>query len=112
MKVLALLCLVCFAQTVFAQQSKVTVILGRDDIQCTSDNPFPCQKVFQVDESEARSELARLEKLTNPTREEIKLGSALNLSLGVQDAVREPQFLDPENEIKRGVRKPLQEKRP
>lgn len=101
---LILLCLVAFIPQQPANQ--ITLILGRDDIQCTSDNPFPCQQVVSMDESLARTGLSRLEKITNPTREEIKLRAALNLSLGVKDAVREPQFEgDP---VKRGVRVPLQ----
>src|ERR1043165_8036757 len=96
------LCLFIFSQTPLAQ--KVTVILGRDDLQCAADNPWPCQTVVQIDESEARAEYGRLVKIENPTREEQKMLAALNLSLGTLDAVAEPQF--EVNTIQRGVRRP------
>src|ERR1051326_7600443 len=99
-----ILCLFLFSQTAFAQ--KVTVILGREDLQCASNNPWPCQTVLQMDLSEARAELQRLSKVENPTRDEQKMLAALNVSLGTLDAVAEPQF--EVNTIQRGVRRPLQ----
>lgn len=108
----AILALTLFAQTQTTSQP-IAVILGPAsgtvvDAQVLAENPWAYQRVVLMEEAKARSEYDRLLKIARPTQDDIKLLAALRLSLGTFDAVREPHYQT--DEIRRGIRPPLQRK--